>query len=148
MVLPSVLFCLLLPVIKVSGHLLPDPEDGTARMPRKGDPEEGRKAPLRNQDRQDRSIRSQGNHNCQEGNPLCQSTILKVLDFSADNDQEPDSNGEYTSATLDAGPLPESFTICLAIMVDAWTTELSSARLFALLDVDFFIWGSISLYSV
>ena len=41
--------------------------------------------------------------------PIC---ALKVFDFSADNDQEPDSNGEYTSATLNVGlALPESFTI-------------------------------------
>ena len=66
---------------------------------------------MKNQDRQHRSVRSQGN--------MC--NMSKVLDFSADNDNEPDRNGDYTSATLDAGPLPESFTICLAIMVDAWT---------------------------
>jgi hypothetical protein len=44
--------------------------------------------------------------------PICVSKSLKVLDLSDDNDQEPDSNGEYTSATLKAGFLPESFTIC------------------------------------
>ena len=49
--------------------------------------------------------------------PICRA-MLKVLDFSADNDHEPDSNGEYTSATIEAGPLPESFTICSAFMVD------------------------------
>ena len=67
--------------------------------------------------------------------PICEST-MKVLDFSADNDNERDSNGEYTSATLDAGPLPESFTICSAIMVDAWTTEFTEAGMFTLLDDD------------
>ena len=73
--------------------------------------------------------------------------MSKVLDFSADNDNEPDRNGEYTSATLDAGPLPESFTICSAIMVDAWTTEFSAGGMFLLLDVDGDQWGYISLYA-
>ena len=73
--------------------------------------------------------------------PKCVSKSLKVLDFSADNDDEPDGNGEYTGATLDAGPLPESFTICLAIMVEAWTTEFSAAYMFTLLDVDGDTWG-------
>ena len=62
-------------------------------------------------------------------------TMSKVLDFSADNDQLPDSNGEYTSATLEAGPLPQSFTICLTFMVEAWTNEFQpSARMFTLVD--------------
>ena len=71
--------------------------------------------------------------------------MLKVLDFSADVDQEPDSNGEYTSATLEAGPLPESFTICSALMVEAWTTGFSSADMFALLDDQENVWGLITL---
>ena len=73
------------------------------------------------------------------------ASSLKVLDFSADNNGEPDSNGEYTSATLDAGPLPQSFTICSAIMVDAWTTEFSSADMFILLDVDGDMWGNVHI---
>ena len=37
--------------------------------------------------------------------PVCAPTMSKVLDFSADNDHEPDSNGEFTSATLEvSGP--------------------------------------------
>ena len=79
--------------------------------------EEGRKVETRIQDRQPRSV-----------------STLKVLDFSADNDHQPDSNGEYTSATLEAGPLPESFTICSALMVEARTTEIVSAYMFSLLD--------------
>ena len=47
---------------------------------------------------------------------------FKILDFSKDNDHEPD-NGEYTGATLRAGPLPESFTVCSAFMVEAWHTS-------------------------
>ena len=74
--------------------------------------------------------------------------MLKVLDFSADNDHALDSNDEYTSASLDAGFLPESFTICSAIMVDAWTTE--TARMFTLLrdeddGVHKYSWGRINL---
>ena len=63
--------------------------------------------------------------------PICKA-MLKVVDFSADNDHERDSNGEYTSATMEAGPLPESFTICSAFMVDAWTTHSVSAAMFLL----------------
>merc|ERR1711974_258945 len=86
-----------------------------------------------------------GDHECQEGNPLCAPSLLKVFDFSADNDHGPDSNGEYTSATLNAGPLPESFTVCSAIMVDAWTTDFTTASMFELLDSDGDGWGSIQL---
>ena len=74
--------------------------------------------------------------------PICTS---KILDFSADNDHQPDGNGEYTSATVDAGFLPESFTICLALMVDAWTVEFSSAIMFTVLDDFGHPWGRIDL---
>ena len=87
---------------------------------------EGRKAPTRNRDRKQRLFDSQGNP----------ENMLKVLDFSADNDHEPDSTGDYTSATLEAGPLPESFTICSALVVEAWTTEFTTADMFTLLDND------------
>ena len=66
--LPSTLFCLLLSVTLVSGHLHPD--DRTIRWPRKGDPEEGMNAQTRIKSRQHRSLSSQGNLECQEGNPL------------------------------------------------------------------------------
>ena len=72
---------------------------------------------------------------------------MKVLDFSADNDHERDSNEELTGATLNAGFLPESFTICSAIMVDAWTTEFSSADMFILLDVDGDMWGNVHIFA-
>ena len=78
--------------------------------------------------------------------PIC-VPMLKVFDFSADNDHEPDSNGEFTSASLKAGFLPESFTICSAIMVDAWTTVFSSAEMFILLNVNGDQWGYVSLYA-
>ena len=75
------------------------------------------------------------------------ASSLKVLDFSADNDGEPDSNGEFTSATLDAGFLPESFTVCSAVMVDAWTTMFTATRMFTLLAVDGKAWARIYLFA-
>ena len=96
--LPSTMFCLLTTLTLVSGNLLTD--DRRAIRPSRGEPEKGAKA-SKTQDRQDRSVNG---------------SMLKAFDFSADNDGQPDSNGEYTSATLDAGSLPESFTVCSAIM--------------------------------
>ena len=72
---------------------------------------------------------------------------MKVLDFSADGDQQPDSNGELTGATSEAGPLPESFTICSAFMTEAWTTELLSAYMFALPNNKGDVWGRITLFA-
>ena len=90
----------------------------------------------------------QDNHECQGGNQLsCISKAMKVLDLSDDNDHELDSNGEYTSATLDAGALPESFAICSSFMVDAWTTEFNSADMFSLLDREGYPWGYIYLHA-
>ena len=63
-------------------------------------PEKGPKVSTRNL-RQHRTVIS-------EGNPIGAASTLKVLDFSADNDHERDSNGEWTIATLEAGFLPES----------------------------------------
>ena len=141
--LHATLFGLLLTLTLVSGNLLHD--ERRTRRPSRGEPEKGLKASTKTQDRQDRSV--MGNLECQEGNPLCEPKMLKVFDFSADNDQEPDSNGEYTSATLDAGPLPESFTICSAFMVEAWTTGFTATRMFTLLDVDGERWGRIYLFA-
>ena len=80
--------------------------------------------------------------------PTCSST--KVLDFSADNDDKPDENGQYTMARLflPESHLPESFTICSALRVDAWTSK--SITMFDLLDIcgstELQTWGSISIY--
>ena len=68
MMMPSTLFCLLLSVTLVFGHLLTD--DRTTRRPRKGDPEEKRKSQTRIQSRQQRSVSSQDDDECQEGNPI------------------------------------------------------------------------------
>ena len=77
--------------------------------------------------------------------PICARTKSKVLDFSAVSDHEPDSNGEYTGATLKVDILPESFTICSAFMMEAWTTKFVSASMFILLDEWDYPWGAISL---
>ena len=110
MTLPFTLFFLLLLVHMASCHL------GTVNQNRELKEmvhEQRRIGQTRIQDRQPRSV-----------------STLKVLDFSAD------SNGEYTGATLEAGSLPESFTICSALMVEAWTTEGASADMFQLLDYE------------
>ena len=78
--------------------------------------------------------------------PIC-APMLKVLDFSADNDHEPDSNGEYSGATLEAGPLPETFTICSAFMVEAWITDFSTADMFTVLGQNGFSWMIIYLWA-
>ena len=118
----STLFCFFLSITLVCGLLPPEPRS------RSGEAEA--LLIMRNQDRQPRSDNSQGK--------------LKVLDFSADTDKKLDSNGEYTHATLNAGPLPESFTICSALMVDSWPTK--SARMFLLYDpVAKVQWGYIYL---
>ena len=73
--------------------------------------------------------------------PIC---MFKALDFSADNDQLPDSNGEFTGATLNAGALPESFTICSA----ASRLGSSQVAMFTMLDDEGInIWGRITLYA-
>ena len=93
MTLPSTLFLVLLSPILVFGHLYPT--DQKTRGPGKGEPMERGKPLTRNRDRQQRSVGSQQNPNAK----------LKILDFSADIDNEPDANGEYTGATLEAGSL-------------------------------------------
>ena len=134
MALSSTLFLLLLSAVVVFGNLHPI----ETRRPVKGEPMEGRKAFTRNRDRKQRSFDSHGNP----------QNMLKVFDFSADSDHEPDSNGEYTRTTLEAGPLPESFTVCSAFMVEAWTTLFRSADMFALLNDDGSRWGAINLFAV
>ena len=132
MALSSILLYLLVSFSLCSANLLSD--DRTIRRPRKGEPEEGRK--MRN-----REQRSEDNH------PI---KTLKALDFSADNDHEPDRDGEYTRATLNAGALPETFTICSAYTVDAWTTFASirfSHIKFTLLNDVGKTWGYVNLLS-
>ena len=53
---------------------------------------------------------------------LCQAERkVQVLDFSEDNDGKNDTNGEFTSATLDIKEAPPTFTICSAFMVNEWS---------------------------
>ena len=87
-----------------------------------------------------------GQTRIQDRQPRSVST-LKVLDFSADGDQQPDSNGKYTGASLEAGPLPESFTICTAFMAEAFTTVFSAAYMFVLLDDDGYKWIHMNLFA-
>ena len=61
--------------------------------------------------------------------PFCPS--LKALDFSLDNDDEPDKNNIFTHASLQKENLPLSFTICTSFMLDAWP-EYEYAVLFLL----------------
>ena len=82
------------------------------------------------------------------------SWAAKVIDFSLDVDHAPDSNGAYTSATLEKEDLPQSFTICAAYMVEAWTTAFASAHMFELKDADGEClacfgdrWGRVKLYA-
>ena len=58
---------------------------------------------------------------------------LSVLDFSADGDLEPDTNGEYTYASVLLENFPSSFTLCTAFMVEHWKEAMNSP-LFLLLD--------------
>ena len=110
MSLLSTLFLLLLSINLIS--CLHQPQHPATR-------EDGRRNPARDQHRQPRSV-----------------SLVKVLDFSADNDQQPDSNGEYTEAIQDFGPLPETFTICVASMSEAWTTPFPAQRMWNVIHPD------------
>ena len=103
-----------------------------------GEEKGNRKTRVGNRDRLRRSVSEEGNDH---------SRLVKTFDFSADNDQKQDSNGEYTSATLNAGALPESFTVCSAFMVEAWTltTMITPPNLFTFLWEDGRTWGRIVL---
>ena len=48
-----------------------------------------------------------------------------VIDVSDDIDQETDSSGEYTGASLTKPEMPKDFTICGAFRMEAWTTPFS-----------------------
>ena len=69
----------------------------------------------------------------------------KALDFSADNDCEPDENNSYTQATLQIGTLPCSFTICTVFMVEYWT-EYTNARLYGLHDENE-VWHFVEIFA-
>ena len=71
--------------------------------------------------------------------------VINVLDFSEDIDQEPDSNGSFSHASLTRDTMPLSFTICTAFLVEAWTTEFSVATLLHFNGRDGSRWGLLSL---
>ena len=73
--------------------------------------------------------------------------VTKVLDFSSDSDDKRDSNGHPTSASLNVGPFPKSFTICSAFRVMRWNNYDQRAPIFALQGhrSGLFSWGHISV---
>ena len=127
---PVTLFTVIILVAFLCGHVTPADEN------RKDKSEKGRNTLHKNRERRQRSISSRDS-------PA--PAMLKVLDFSADNDQKQDSDGELTSATFDAGATPESFTICSAFMIEAWTTDFSASFFFAVVTTQNDIWGYIYL---
>ena len=70
-----------------------------------------------------------------------------VIDLSDDINNEPDSSGEFTMASLSKPDMPRDFTVCSAFMVKAWTTDFSAADLFQLNDVDGDYWASVQLFA-
>jgi hypothetical protein len=65
--------------------------------------------------------------------------MITVIDLSADSDNEVDSNGELTHASMTQDPkqsLPPAFTVCSAVMVEVWLGEAPSAYMFDMLGAD------------
>ena len=77
------------------------------------------------------------------------SPLLKALDFSLDNDNEPDETNSYTHAFLQKESLPSSFTMCTAYMVDAWSrwAKYPATKIFVLLDDSGKDWLLITFYA-
>ena len=140
MTLSKILFHLVFFVSYVSGHLL-SAEPMTRVPTTMGAQKLGKKTFTRTEDRGKRSIRSEKK--------------VKIIDFSVDIDGEPDNSNEYTSATLNAGPLSKSFTICMGFMVEAWTSAFTSAKMFSLqivrydwISVNLLVCSNITTYEV
>ena len=74
--------------------------------------------------------------------------LIKVIDVSDDDDQEPDGVGEYTGASLTKPGMPADFTVCGAFRTEAWTTPFQSALLFQLNKQDGIKWGYISMIAL
>ena len=70
---------------------------------------------------------------------------LAVITFSDDNDNLPDSSGEYTGASLTKSDMPKDFTICSAYMVKAWTTDWTSVDLFRINREDGYQWAKVQM---
>ena len=77
--------------------------------------------------------------------PFCPP--VRALDFSLDNDQQPDENNSYTEATLHKKDLPSTFTICTAFMLEAFPTTFTSAKLFVLTDEEGEWWLFTEIYA-
>ena len=71
--------------------------------------------------------------------------LIKVIDVSDDDDQEPDTEGEYTGASLTKPGMPADFTVCGAWRTEVWTTVFTSADLFRWYGNDGTSWGSVEL---
>ena len=71
--------------------------------------------------------------------------LKAVIDVSDDNDNKPDSAGEYTGASLTKPGMPADFTICGAFKTEAWTTDTTAAYLFRLNGRDGQLWGYVYL---
>ena len=77
--------------------------------------------------------------------PFCPP--LKALDFSLDNDEEPDENGSYTKATIQKEGLPHSFTICTAFTVESWADGSTNTKFFILTDEKGKLWLFTEIYA-
>ena len=71
--------------------------------------------------------------------------LIKIIDVSDDDDQESDTEGEYTGAFLTKPGMPESFTVCGAFRTEVWTTIFQSTVFFQWNEEDGETWGSIIL---
>ena len=76
------------------------------------------------------------------------SDVLNVLSFADDNDDQADTDGEFTSASLKKTNMPASFTLCLAFMAEAWTDDYQSVDIPTFLKDDSRQdkWGHVILY--
>ena len=70
-----------------------------------------------------------------------------MITFHDDVDSLPDSFGKYTGASLTKPDMPKDFTICAAYMVEAWTTDFSSANLFTLNARDGDGWAYVNMFA-
>ena len=76
------------------------------------------------------------------------SDVLNVLSFADDNNDQAETNGEFTSASLKKTNMPASFTLCLAFMAEAWTDDYQSVDIPTFLKDDSrqHKWGHVILY--
>ena len=75
------------------------------------------------------------------------SKPINVINFSDDNDGAPDSEGEYTSATLTKPGMPQDFTICTAFLAEAWNSKFTGTFVFTLNDPRGIAWAYVLVYA-